>query len=709
MTSLSRPPVTRTTLLDLLTAAPGADTETVALLPDISVPAPRERGRSVSPLRLLRAQLRAPLLMAARTVLRNAQVRQLALRILKRFPTLYAGAYRMMMAPGAGAAQPVPGDAGDPSLSPRAASVLRSLRALQTVPLRASGQRMRLALVSPMPPERTGVASYAVELLEHLAVSFDIELVLSQAEVSLPSALAGVPRRTVAWFVEHGGEYDQVLYQIGNSPFHSHMFALLALHPGVVVLHDFFLGGVLAHAQMSGTMPHAWSDALFHAHGYEAVRISEDPQHNAQMHRDWPCSLGVLETATRVIVHSAYARRLAYEWYGPQVVHNIDVIPHPRAAPAVLDRAAARAALGIADDCFLVCSFGFVAPNKLTHELLQAWCKSALHADAQCTLVLVGANHDSPYGVQVEELIRAAGPLANIRIAGWTDQAVYRYYLQAADVGVQLRTNARGESSGAVLDCMNYGLATIVNANGSMAEFPPDAVWRLPDAFSIPDLSGALEVLWRDPAQRQRMGQRAVAVLDTGFRPADCALLYLATLAQARADSAAQKNAWIAALAEAAPADDAALRGLAEALAHGADSRARQRQLLFDATSLDAWSGAQLRELLEAPRPGLRIVPVYLDTDGTAPRYREATNATGQLLGLAWPVQAEPLVDVDAGDIFYAPDASAPSVAAAVACGLVATWRARGVAINLLVREGDAAAHPLAATADRLLHLPQPA
>jgi len=695
-----------TPLLDLLTTDPAAGACALAPLPAAAAEAPLPAVQDGAGRLRWRQQLRAPLLAAARAVLRRPQVRQLALRILKRFPGLYARAYRMMMAPGASAAGPAGPDA--PDVSPRAAAILRSLRKLQDQPVRAPGRRLRLALVSPLPPERTGVATYAVELLGELCAWFDVELVLAQAEVTLPAALAGLPRHTVAWFAEHGGQFDQVLYQVGNSPFHSHMFALLARHPGVVVLHDFFFGGALAHAQMSGALPGAWAEALFHAHGYGAVRASEDPHNNAQAHRDWPCSLGVLETATRVIVHSQHARQLAIDWYGPAAARNIDVIPLPRSTPARIDRAAARAALGIGADSFLVCSFGFVAPNKLTHELLRAWRGSALHRDPRCMLVLVGANHDSPYGVQVEELIRAAGPGANIRIAGWTDEAVYRNYLQAADVGVQLRTNARGESSAAVLDCLNHGVPTIVNANGSLGEFPPDAVWRLPDAFDPAELSAALEALWRDPARRHAFGQRALALIAADFRLEHCTRRYLATLAQARSDLDAQTDTWRNALAHAAPPDDAALLSLAHTLAGQAIPLPTQRQLLVDVTSLDALAAAQLRDLLAAQHPGLRIAPVFLDTRGAAPRYRQARNATGRLLGLSWPLQPEPLVDAHAGDIFYAPNADAPSVTAALACGLLQDWRARGVTVNLLVRDGEPATHPRAADADRLLYLPPP-
>lgn len=366
------------------------------------------------------------------------------------------------------------------------------------------------------------------------------------------------------------------------------------------------------------------------------MRATEAPEGRGQAHKDWPCSLPVLENATRTIVHSRYARRLAGDWFGPGAARKIDVIPHPRTPPPHNDRAAARAALGIDDDTFLVCSFGFVAPNKLTHELLRAWTGSALHQDRHCVLVLVGANHDSPYGVEVEALIAKAGPGANIRIAGWTDDTVYRQYLQAADAGVQLRTNAHGESSGAVLDCLNYGLATIVNANGSMAEFPPEAVWRLPDAFEVAELGAALETLWRDPARRAALGAGAVALLDAHFRPAQCARQYLATLAAARAETQARHAAWRAALTG---EDD--LQLLAARLA--AQETPVRRRLLVDVgdggrtgATPDPLAASQLRALLAQAGQACAWNPCSSTIPETLRAPRRATARPGILPAICW-------------------------------------------------------------------------
>lgn len=669
-----------------------------ALPPADTAPAPAATGTPA------RGRLAAPLMLAARAVLRRPRVRQLALRILKRFPGLYARAYRMLLqGGGAGAGAGTARDAAPASLSPRGQHLYRQLQRMQAAPHApaAPGTRRTLAFVCPMPPQRTGIASYAVELLPELMDAFDIELVVDQPEVSLPAALAGLPVRQAAWFAEHGAQYDQVLYQFGNSPFHSHMFALLARHPGVVVLHDFFLGGALAHAQMSGAMPNAWQDALFHAHGYAGLRrCAADEAAGVQVHKAWPASLGVLDGTTRTIVHSQHARRLAQDWYGPQAVSHIDVIPHPRKPPAVHDRAAARAALGIADDVFLVCSFGFVAPNKLVHELLQAWLGSSLARDPRCVLVLVGANHDSPYGVRVDEIVRDAGGEAGIRIAGWCDDDLYRTYLQAADAGVQLRANAHGESSGAVLDCLNYGLATVVNANGSMAEFPPDALWQLPDSFTVAELGAALETLRADDTRRRAMGQRAVALLDASFRPAQCAAQYRATLDHAYADELAQAAALAGALAT---NGGASLETLAGALAQAVEpSRTPRRQLLVDAGNAPP---ALAAALLAADGDGVRVEPVYLD--GAQGRYRYGRQAGARLLGIAAP-RGDEWVDVAPGDAVVVLASAIGQAEAPERAAILAGWRARGVIVNLLVQAAPAdtqqaaALRTLADVADRV-------
>ncbi|MFC4930349.1 glycosyltransferase [Massilia sp. GCM10023247] len=562
----------------------------------------------------------------------------------------------------------------------------------------APGTRPRIAFVSPLPPERTGIADHAVRVLLTLLPSFDIDLVTEQASVVLPPALSALPCRNAAWLYEHADDYDHLIYQFGNSPFHSYMVPLLAAHPGVVVLHDFYLSSMLAYEEMNGTMPGIWSRALFDSHGYHALQMSTTPEGWEQAKQAYPSNLGILQNATHVIVHSEFARQLARTWYGPEAARDWSQAPLPRALPAEHDRAAARAALGIRPDAFLVCNFGFVAPTKHCLELLDAWVAAGLPADTDCELVFVGENHGADYGAQLNEAIRAAGAGERIRISGWISNDDYFRYLQAADLAVQLRTSSRGESSATVLDCMIHGVPTIINANGSMAEFPADAAWMLPDLFSQDELTQALLALRKDDRVRQALGRAALALMAVRNSPERCAAQYahaLGCAAERRQTGRARLYPRLLDI-PGLEVDDTMLQQYARSIAHAPDALA-PRQLLVDVTNIarnDLKTGiervvrTQLLELLQLPDSGMRIEPVYLCHEGGVTRCRYARRYTFALLGI--PELAErgdDLVEVRAGDIYYSADYSPHAVMDAANEGLFADWRMRGAEVHFLLHD----------------------
>ena len=562
-------------------------------------------------------------------------------------------------------------------------------------PISVAVRRPRLAFISPLPPERTGIADYAAQVLPAMMVHYEIDLIVHQAHVTLPDSLAALPQHTVAWFEQNAGLFDRVLYQFGNSPFHTHMFTLLPRFPGVVVLHDFFLSAVLAYEQMNGTLPNAWTDALYRDHGMAALVAGVDSARAIEARGLYPCNMAVLRDARRIIVHSQHARELGRTWYGELASDDWRAVPLPRALPGTADRASARRALGIAEDVFLVCSFGFIAHTKHSQELLDTWSASSLHRDARCQLVLVGANDGGEYGARISATINASD--GSMRIAGWTDEEVYRQYLQAADIGVQLRCQSRGETSAAVLDCMNYGLATIVNANGSMAELPIDTVLRLPDAFTQSELREALEALHADGERRKLLGQRASALLHTQHSPEHCAALYAKAIEESYTVASVSRADLVAKLAEQAAlrSDETLLRRTAQALATMPRALA-PRQLLVDVTSIarhDLKTGIervvrmQLIELLRRVTPGWRIEPVYMvESDGRCD-YRYARAYARQLMALDSALPPDEPVDVAAGDRFYSADYAPADIMAAARSGLYAWWRSRGVEVSLLVHD----------------------
>jgi glycosyltransferase involved in cell wall biosynthesis len=157
-----------------------------------------------------------------------------------------------------------------------------------------------------------------------------------------------------------------------------------------------------------------------------------------------------------------------------------------------------------------VCAFGFLGPTKLNDRLVRAWSKSDLAKDVRCRLVFVGKNDPGPYGASLEAAISSSSIRGQIQITGFAERELFERYLAAADLGVQLRAQSRGETSGAVLDCMAYGVPVLLNANGSMDEYSVSEVFKLPNEIDDNALVGALEKLYGDEALRKTYCQAGI-------------------------------------------------------------------------------------------------------------------------------------------------------------------------------------------------------
>jgi len=524
--------------------------------------------------------------------------------------------------------------------------------------------RLKLAYISPLPPERSGIADYSAELLPELSRHYEIDVIVAQEAITAPWFRENCTVRSADWFANHAHFYDRVLYHFGNSPFHQHMFGLLKRVPGIVVLHDFFLGHIMSHIEWLGLDPNGWVRALYHAHGYRAVKDRFHCNNTTDVAWKYPCNKSMLETAKGVIVHSDYARRLAVQWLGGNIAKNWSVIPLLRVPPITEMRAKARPTLGLNGDAFVVCSFGMLGPVKQNRRLLNAWLASPLSKDERCLLVFVGENQDGEYGAELTATIRNSACPERIRITGRLDTDQFRLYLTVADVGVQLRTLSRGETSAAALDCMNYGLPTIVNADGAMADLPKHAVWMLPDEFDDRDLISALEALWKDETKRRTIGDNAREVVLAQHAPRICAEKYAQTIERYYEQGQCNTDDLVKAIAkiDGAPTDEHGWLRLAQTIAHNRPALG-EKQLLLDISVLvqhDAKSGIQrvvrsiLFELLNNAPKGFRVEPVYAIPDQLG--YRYARQFTLRFMNCPEQALVDEPVETSSGDIFLGLD-----------------------------------------------------
>lgn len=554
-------------------------------------------------------------------------------------------------------------------------------------------KRSRLAYISPLPPERSGISDYSAELLPHLAKFYQIDVIVNQNEITNKWIKANCKVRTVEWFEKNSNQYERVLYHFGNSHFHQHMFDLLERVPGIVVLHDFFLSGIIAYMQSTGYNSNYFIKNLFHSHGYGTLQEYFNKKNNSELIWKYPVNLQVLQNALGVIVHSENSIRLTELWYGElSVKENYDVIPLLREPAKSKSRKNARKALALPEDAFVICSFGVLGATKLNHRLIEAFLSSTLSNNPKVYLIFVGENQPGDYGNSLLKSIKSSHIKERIKITGWTDNNVFKNYLEAADVGIQLRAFSRGETSAAVLDCMNYGLATIVNANGSMADLSKNAVHMLNNDFTNGELVQALEKLYTDEEYRLVLSNMARKIVQTQHDPSACSKQYFQSIEKTYSDSSVRA---LPALINSISNDikmfnTPELISISQSIANNFPPKVKMKQLFIDISELvqrDAKSGIQrvvrslLKELISNPPHGYRVEPVYATRDSFG--YFYAREFMAKFLGYEVSAFYDESIDAYSDDIFLGLDFQ-PQIVPAQATYLQKLYR-RGISVYFVV------------------------
>ncbi len=517
-------------------------------------------------------------------------------------------------------------------------------------------KRLKMAFFSPLPPNRSGIADYSAELLPELARYYDIELIVIDNDINDQWLQANFPLRSIDWFKAHAGRYDRLLYQFGNSQFHAHMFELIKAYPGVMVLHDFFLSGVLGHMQTSNFAEHAFTRALYLSHGYPAV-INYSRQGLEAAIYQYPANIEPLNTAVGVIVHSDFSRQLARRWYGEHFDRHWQKIAMLRNAQ-LSSAESARQRLGIDADAFIVCSFGFLGKTKLNQQLLEAWLASPLASDNSAHLIFVGENAPGDYAHTFNKTRQLSTIAGQIKVTGYCSAQVYSDWLAAADAAVQLRTLTRGETSAAILDCIVNGIPLICNNHGSAQEIPDTVAIKLPDAFEQQQLISALTELFNSKAQRRQLGTQSRRYAQAIHAPCKVGHDYYKTVEHFyAAHPNAEQQRLINELADIDGIDRQSppeIAAIAQAIGNNRDQSTQQAQLLLDITAVaesDKPLSGWLSALLSCTVANYRVEPVVLRDDG----YYYAADSVCRQLKIP-RFMAETRVDAGQQDIWLAVD-----------------------------------------------------
>jgi glycosyltransferase involved in cell wall biosynthesis len=354
-----------------------------------------------------------------------------------------------------------------------------------------------------------GLKVYGRELLPHLAQYYQIDVFTDEVNSGKDLTGQNLPIYLYDDFDELRHKYAHRIFQLRNNADHVPVYDTLLRYPGVIVLHDVNISGIIGAKTLLAGRKLAFLRHLQCNEGWApCLRCGLE----VALHRRWPESgdYAMNRVACRccegVIVHNEQARATIHS-----VVDGAPTALIRRGVPPVtkeVDQAAARERLGLPEHTFVVLSLGYVTPRKRIRQALEAFA-GLVHKVPNAQYVLAGRVIPD---FDVTGLVQQLGLTDRVLLTGWVEEEDFYAYLAAADVCVNLRYPVEGETSSVALRMMSYAKPVLVSDAGSMAELPDETCIKIrPDAGEVKAIYAALGNLASDDRRREKLGQLAQA------------------------------------------------------------------------------------------------------------------------------------------------------------------------------------------------------
>lgn len=329
----------------------------------------------------------------------------------------------------------------------------------------------RLAFFSPWPPQPSGVAACAADLVPRLAqAGHAVDVFVDEALVRTTRGDDDPPQSgAVRILGAHDfiwrqalGHYDLPIYQVGNSWAHGYLWPYLFRWPGLTVLHD----ARLHHARANTLLARRRLDDYRAEFRFNHPGVSEDAAELAIAGFDgayyyhWPMRRAVVEASRMVACHSLGLLSVLTQAHPNRPCAFVH-LGHGDAmtdADRHVRRHRFRAAQGLAEDALVFGVLGAAATEKRIGPILRAFAATRQWAP-QARLLIVGAI--APL-LPLDDLLDAFGVRDVTHVVGRVDDATFDDAVAASDVGINLRWPTAREVSGPWLRMLAAGLPTVI-------------------------------------------------------------------------------------------------------------------------------------------------------------------------------------------------------------------------------------------------------
>jgi len=359
-------------------------------------------------------------------------------------------------------------------------------------------KKPRIALWTPLPPLKTGIAQYVADLLPGIDKKFDLEIFVDHGYrvseeitqkykvfnyLSYDARVAQAP-------------FDLNIYQMGNNTFHVYLYKQALRVPGLVVQHDLSLSYILYHYLVGISNNYrAFVAELQYSEGpvgsptFISLYNSGNEEELMSFFSEHYMLRRLSERSYGFLTHLEYCANTIKEKYGAQNTYSMYLgSPDPFEAYPHINQEIARRALDIQKDTFVIGVFGFLQPTKQIEVVIRA-VEKALKHHKNILLVFVGElNPSGGYDRHIRQLVSKLALGERIRFTGYISNEMMQHYYVAVDVVVNLRFPSFGEMSATLSRGIATGKPAIVTDLPEWRFLPGTFCWFVPPS----DLKGEI-------------------------------------------------------------------------------------------------------------------------------------------------------------------------------------------------------------------------
>lgn len=377
---------------------------------------------------------------------------------------------------------------------------------------------MKIGYVSPLPPDASGIADFAEELLPELKKHVELEI-FSRIPIKSEKLASGFSLHSIEDLEkkELRASCDLLLYQAGNNVrFHGEVLEKFKKYPGVLEIHDFAMHHYLAESTYDRGDYESYVRIMAYCHGKRGeitarkflAGESQSPWENNSFR--YNVNKYLVDSASAIITHSDMAKQMiqAVSPDKPIVnipLHTADILDNP-----VQYQKECRKKLGIRDDLLVLGSFGYATRAKRIPEIVEALGMYAGQEGRDFHYYIVGKVEEMD--VNLERLAKQLGIGDKVTVTGFTDLDTFKEYMGACDICFNMRYPTQGESSASLHRILGMGKPVIVSRIGSFEEYPEDIVLKIGhDQNEVHEILEAVCNLTRNKDELIRRSERALA------------------------------------------------------------------------------------------------------------------------------------------------------------------------------------------------------